>query len=265
MSVLARCLILLFILCSVSEAAEQSAPVRKVLMVVTSHALLGKTGYPTGFWLTELAHPYHELTTAGFQVDIASPKGGPAPIDPYSDPNTPNGITKDDLIARDFLANPETKAAIAQTLPLAKIDSSVYMAVIIAGGNGAVFDLADNSDLQHIVADLWASKKVVAALCHGTAGLLNVKLADNSSLIAGKRVTGFSNAEEAMAQKAINADYLPFYVETEAKNRGAPCVCGAPFQPFTVVDGDGRLITGQQNFSGTEVGRLVVAALTKKK
>jgi len=92
---------------------------------------------------------------------------------------------------------------------------------------------------------------------------LDVTLADGSHLIAGKRITGFSNAEEAIAQKAIGAEYLPYYIETETGKRGATFACGAPFQPFTVTDGGGRLITGQQNFSGHAVGRLVVAALNK--
>jgi putative intracellular protease/amidase len=266
MPILTRLALVLVACCGLLAAADQpAAPARKVLMVVTSHAILGKTGYPTGLWLTELAHPYHALTEAGFQVDIASPKGGAAPIDPYSDPNAPVGMTKNDLIAWGFLANPTTKAAIANTTALAKVDPAAYEAVIIAGGNGAIFDLADDKDLQRVVAALWTGNKVVAALCHGTAGLLNVKLADGSNLIAGKRITGFSNVEEGIAQKAIGAEYLPFYIETETPKRGATFACGAPFQSFTVVDGGGRLITGQQNFSGAEVGRLVVAALNKGK
>ncbi len=273
MSIPTRLLITLLLLGHVLVAVESSpgattpaaAAPGKVLIVVTSHRVLGKAGLPTGFWLTEVAHPYHELTTAGFQVDFASPQGGAAPMDPYSDPGTANSTTKDDLVAQEFLANPVTKQAIAATTPLAKVDPAAYRAVIIAGGSGAAFDLADDVALQRIVANLWSSDRVVAAICHGTAGLLNVQLADGSYLIAGKRITGFSNAEEAIVHQTIGQDgYLPFYIETEVPKRGGTFACIAPFQPYAIVDGGGRLITGQQNYSGTQVGRLVVEALHRR-
>lgn len=265
MSTFASRLLLVLVACgALAQSAEQAAtPARKVLLVVTSHAVLGKTGYPTGVWLTEAAHPWQELTSAGFQVEIASPAGGAAPIDPYSDPTAAVGMTKGDLVAWGFLANPATKQALATTKPLAAIDPSAYEAIVVAGGNGAIFDLGSDAALQRIISRMWTDGKIVATLCHGTAALLDVKLADGRLLIAGKRVTGFSNAEEAIAQKAIAADYLPYYIETEVGKRGATFAAGAPFQSFTVVDGGGRLITGQQNFSGVELGRLVVAALNK--
>jgi putative intracellular protease/amidase len=170
-------------------------------------------------------------------------------------------MTKDDVLAWGFLANPATKQALAATRPLSDVDPAVYAAIVVAGGNGAIFDLGTDATLQRVIARMWTDGKIVAALCHGSAALLDVKLADGTHLIAGKRVTGFSNAEEAIAQKAIGAEYLPYYIETEAGKRGATFAAGAPFRPFTVVDGGGRLITGQQNFSGDELGRLVVGAL----
>lgn len=262
---LSRLMLVLVACVALVQAAETvaSAQARKVLMVVTSHAVLGKTGYPTGVWLTEVAHPWYELTAAGFQVELASPKGGATPIDPYSDPAAPVGMTKDDLLAWGFLANPATKQALASTKPLSAVDPGAYAAIVVAGGNGAIFDLGTDATLQSLIVRMWADGKVVATLCHGSAALLDVKLADGTQLIAGKRITGFSNAEEAIAQKAIGSEYLPYYIETEAGKRGATFAAGAPFQPFTVVDAGGRLITGQQNFSGGELGRLVVAALTK--
>ena len=255
-----RCLLLALVTCAL--AAADPAPARKVLIVATSHAVLGSTGYPTGAWLTEIAHPWHELTTAGFTVELASPKGGAVPIDPYSDPQTPVGMTKGDLLAWGFLSNPATKAALATSQTIAAVKPQDYAAILIAGGNGAIFDLADQPDLQRTVAAFWDAGKPVAALCHGTAGLLNVRLADGSLLLKGRKVTGFSNAEETIAQKAVGAEYLPFFIETETPKRGGTFVCGAPFQSFTVTDG--RLITGQQNFSGTELAHRLVAVINGK-
>ncbi|MFM2091986.1 MAG: hypothetical protein RLZZ127_2475 [Planctomycetota bacterium] len=246
-------------LLSAADPAPSAAAPRKVLMVVTSHAVLGATGYPTGLWITEAAHPWQELVHAGFQVDIASPKGGAVPVDPYSDPRTPVGMTKDDLAAWGFLANPATAKALAESIPLAAVDPSAYTAIVVAGGNGAIFDLGRTPALQSLIARMWSDGKVVGTICHGTAALLDVRLADGTALIAGRRITGFTNQEEAIAQKTIGAEYLPYYIETEAGKRGATFVAGAPFSSQVVVDG--RLITGQQNMSGTAFGAAVVAAL----
>jgi putative intracellular protease/amidase len=250
---------LLTMAAALMPAADTAAQPRKVLMVVTSHAVLGATGYPTGLWLTEAAHPWQELVHAGFQVDIASPVGGAVPVDPYSDPRTPVGMTKQDLAAWGFLVNPATAKALSESIPLASVDAAAYDAIVVAGGNGAIFDLGTTPALQTLIARMWADGKVVGTICHGTAALLDVRVADGSHLIAGKRITGFTNQEEAIAQKAIGAEYLPYYIETEAGKRGASFVAGAPFSSQVVVDG--RLITGQQNMSGTAFGAAVVAAL----
>ncbi len=260
-------LLLLSVVLALGRAAAEPVPVApsaggRVLIVTTSHAVLGRTGYPTGVWLPEVTHPYFELTQAGFEVDLASVAGGRPPIDPYSDPANPNGINRDDIISTGFLQTPAHAAKLASTLKLAEVDASQYRAVVFAGGNGAVFDLRGLPEAERLVRVLWKSGGTIAALCHGTAALLDVKLDDGSYLVAGEKVTGFSNAEEKIAQAQIGAgEYLPFYLETELGKRGARFESTAPFQPFVTVGRGGRLITGQQNFSGGLLGRALVARL----
>jgi putative intracellular protease/amidase len=242
------------------ENAAAAAPPR-VLIVTTSHAVLGKTGYPTGFWLPELTHPYFELTQSGCLVDIASVQGGRPPIDPYSDPANPQGINPDDIISTGFLHTEKHSSKLNASLKLAEVDPARYAAVIFAGGNGAVFDLRGNPDAERVIRDVWNRGGIVAALCHGTAALLDVKLEDGSYLIAGAKVTGFSNAEEAIAQKQIGAEYLPFYLQDEIGKRGGLFECAAPFTPYITEDRGGRLVSGQQNFSGGLLGRRLAQAL----
>lgn len=241
-------LIVCTLLCVCADAAE-----RRVLIVATSHAVLGDTGKATGAWLPEIAHPWHALRQAGIAVDLASPAGGRVPIDPGSDPRA-NG--RGDEMVRAFLA--EGVALIETSQPLAEVKGASYDAILIAGGTGAVFDLPGHAGLQALVAEAWGQGKVVAALCHGTAALLDVRLADGTWLVAGKKLTGFTNAEEARVLPQAET-ILPFLIETRAKERGADFQQREAFAAFTVVDG--RLITGQQNNSGRELGRRLVEAL----
>jgi len=234
---------------------------RRVLIVTTSHAVLGNTGYPTGFWLPEVTHPYFELNRAGFEIDIASPDGGRPPVDPYSDPANPSGVNRDDILSVGFLSSPQHVAKLNRSLKLVDVDPSRYVAVLFAGGNGAIFDLRGNADAKRVIMGVWSRGGIVAALCHGTAALLDIKLDDGSYLIAGEPVTGFSNREEAIAQQQIGAKYLPFYLQDEIVKQGGKYQEAPPFTPAIAVGRGGRLVTGQQNFSGTLVGRKLVELL----
>ncbi len=234
---------------------------RKVLIVVTSHGTLGSTGYPTGVWLSELTHPYFELIQAGFEVDLASLQGGKPPVDPWSDPANPQGISQNDLVTLGFLHSPHA-AKLEGTLKLSEVDASTYDAVLFSGGNGAIFDYPQAPEVARTLEQLWNDGKIVSTVCHGGAALLEARLADGTPLIQGHEVTAFSNAEETMAQGQIGQEYLPFYLEDELPKRGATYRNGPPFQSYVVVSGGGRLITGQQNFSGAEIGRKLVEALS---
>lgn len=110
---------------------------KNVLIITTSHEVLGPTGYPTGVWLAEVAHPYHVLSTAGHSIDIASVKGGKIPVDPYSDPRNAQATVKDDPVSLEFLNNAEKMHKLNNSLPIDSVDPSKYDAVVVSGGNGA--------------------------------------------------------------------------------------------------------------------------------
>jgi len=234
---------------------------KKVLHVVTSHNTLGKTGYPAGLWLSELTHPYFELTDTGIEVDIASPKGGKAPIDPFSDPRSPKSINKDDPVNFRFLNSPDSLDKINNTKHLSAINSEDYDAILFSGGSGAVFDFPDNIDVQNAVRSMWESGKLVSTVCAGGSALLNVKLSNGKNLLEGMIVTGFGNEERKMAHQMVGIEYLPFTLENEMSKRGATFK-QTPNEPFVVVSGGGRLITGQQDLSGSALGRKLVEILS---
>jgi putative intracellular protease/amidase len=221
---------------------------KRILMIVTSHAQLGATGSKTGFWLEELAAPYLEFKRQGAHVDIASPSGGPPPADPKSE-GDPNATL------RAFLDDAEARAKLAATLPLADVAAG-YDAYFVVGGHGVMWDLADDTALQRLLAGAYEAGNVVAAVCHGPAALVNVRLADGRYLVAGKRVAAFSNAEES----AVGLDKIvPFALESSLRERGAHYEAGPMWAAFAVADG--KLVTGQNPASSIAVARAVLAAL----
>jgi putative intracellular protease/amidase len=244
------------------ERSKSKLKKKRVLQVVTSNETLGQTGYPAGFWLSELTHPYFELADNGIEVDIASPKGGKAPIDPFSDPRSPNSIEKDDLISIRFLNSPELVEKINNTKRLSEVDLEDYNAILFSGGSGAIFEYPDNMDVHKATRSMWESGKLVSSICAGGGALLNVKLSNGKNLIEGMTVTGFGNEEGKLAQQLVGTEYLPFYLESEIPKRGATFKYAGPNKSFVVVSGGGRLITGQQNLSGSELGKKLVEALT---
>jgi putative intracellular protease/amidase len=236
----------------------------KVLIVVTSHNVLGKTGYPTGLWLPEMTHPYYALKNAGFDIVVASPKGGNTPIDPYSIPSNPQGTNRDDPMTEKFLHSPEDVSRLNNTVPLANINSKDYSAVVFPGGNGGTYDFPWSSDVNRIASSIYEQGGIVAAVCHGPAALLNATLSDGSYLIKGMKITGFSNEEEAITEILIGAkNVVPIFLENELPKRGAVFEKTYVHEPLVVVSGDGgRLITGQNPESAMNVGEKVVEMLT---
>lgn len=225
----------------------------KALIVVTSHSQLGSTGKPTGYYLPEVSHPYAAMTAKGIEVDIASPKGGVAPLDP-------NSLDLKDPINKKFWETPATRAKLENTLALSKIDPSKYDAILFAGGHGTMWDFRENRDIQKLTAAIYEKKGVVAAVCHGPAALVDVKLSDGKYLVAGKNVGGFSNAEE---EAAGLTKVMPFLLETELVARGARYTKAALWQKHVVVDG--RLVTGQNPASAEGVGEAVATVLGNQK
>jgi putative intracellular protease/amidase len=221
---------------------------KRLLMIVTSHDTLGNTGVKTGFWLEELAAPYLEFRRAGLDLHIASPAGGQPAIDPKSEGEpTPAAIA--------FLQEPVASAQLASTQRLTDVKPD-YDAYFVAGGHGAMWDLPDNTALQTLLALAHENGKVVAAVCHGPAALVNVRLSSGRYLVDGKRVSAFTNEEEA----AVGLEkVVPFALESRLKERGARFE-GAPLWTSFAVR-DGTLVTGQNPASSLAAAQEVLKAL----
>lgn len=221
----------------------------KVLIVVTSHNQMGNTGKPTGYYLPEVSHPALTLQKHGIAFDIVSPKGGDAPMDESSrDLSDPQN--------KEFLSNPEYLKKLKNTLKPSEVNPQDYAAIIYAGGHGTMWDFKDNAELSTLAAQIYEQGGVVAAVCHGPAALLNIKLSDSTYLINGKQLTGFSNDEEEAAELT---KIMPFLLETELKARGAIYSKAALWNKKVVVDG--RLVTGQNPASAEGVGEAIVKLL----
>ncbi|MGD8164218.1 type 1 glutamine amidotransferase domain-containing protein [Pantoea sp. FN0307] len=207
----------------------------KILMVLTSHDRLGDTGKKTGFWLEEFAAPYYIFKDAGISVVLASPQGGQPPLDPKSD--EPDVQTHDTQRFRQDIA---AQQALANTQRLETIDGSKYDAVFYPGGHGPLWDLAEDKHSIALIENLFANGKPVATVCHAPGVLRHVKKPDGTPLVAGKRVTGFTNSEE---QAVGLSDIVPFLVEDELKKQGGLFERTQDWGVWTVTDG--HLITGQ--------------------
>lgn len=232
---------------------------KTILMVVASPSTHPSLGYPVGFWASELTHAWYEYREVGYEVHIASPRGGKVEVDPFSDPRHESGYSADDILSRGWLETPALAALLEDTRKLAEVDLADYDAIYVAGGQGPMFGFRDEPVLLGLIRDFYEAGKVTAVVCHGVCALLDVKLSDGSMLIAGKQITGFSNSEEDIVDSVMNAKVMPFRIEDEARARGANFVTAAPFRPFAVRDG--HLITGQQQSSGRAAAALVIAAL----
>ena len=226
---------------------------KKVLVVVSSHDRFGNTDRKTGYWLEEVTHFYYRLEQAGFEVDITSPRGGTPPMDPRS-------ADENDEINAAFLANARAARKLEATLRPDQVRAEDYIVVYFAGGHGAMWDFPNNQALASIAASVYARGGVVAAVCHGPSGLLGVKLPDGRDLIAGKKVTGFTNEEEGVL--FLKSD-VPFLLEDELeKKSGGKFVQSlVPFTSHAVVSE--RLVTGQNPMSTDAAAEAVIETLER--
>ena len=207
----------------------------KILVVVTSHDKLGDTGNKTGFWLEELAAPYYTFKDAGAELTLASPEGGQPPLDPSS--NAPGAQTE---ATNRFQADLDAQTALANTRKLDDIDITEFDAVFYPGGHGPLWDLAESATSVRLIEDALAANKPVATVCHAPGVLRHVKGSDGKPLVAGRKVTGFSNSEE----EAVGlTDVVPFLVEDMLKEQGGHYSKGDDWSSYVLVDG--LLITGQ--------------------
>lgn len=223
----------------------------RILIVLTSHDKLGDTGKKTGFWLEEFAAPYYVLKDAGAAITLASPKGGQPPLDPKSDlPENQTEATK------RFRADKAAQAALANTKELADVSANDFDAVFYPGGHGPLWDLSDNATSIALIEAFVRADKPVAAVCHAPAAFVNVRGKDGKYLVRGKRVTGFTNAEE---QAVGLTEVVPFLLEDRLKERGGVYSKGANWAPYAQVDG--KLVTGQNPASSGPAAKALLNLL----
>lgn len=220
-------------------------PATTVLFVLTSHGQLGDTGRPTGFWLAEAAHPWQVFTRAGYRVEFTSIQGGRSPVD---------GADEADPVQRAFLDQVDLDRA----RPVDVVDPADYRAVLYVGGHGAMWDFPGNPAVTRLGTEVYAAGGVLAAVCHGPVGLLDVRLPDGSYLVDGKEVTSFTNAEEA---EIGLTSVVPFLLQSALEQRGARHRRAGIFAPRVVTDG--RLVTGQNPPSSAGVAEAVTQLLSR--
>jgi len=223
----------------------------KVLIVLTSHGELGDTGKPTGFWLEELAAPYLRFRDAGADVTLASPKGGRPPVDPASEASDAQTDA-----TRRFTADTHAQAALDETRPLADVAADEFDAVFFPGGHGPLWDLASDPAAIRVTEAFARLGKPIAAVCHGPAVFRAVTGADGKPLVAGRRVTGFSDAEEAAVGLT---EAVPFSIEQVFRDQGAEYISADAFTPLAVADG--KLITGQNPQSSEQTADRLLEAM----
>jgi putative intracellular protease/amidase len=232
---------------------------KRILMVIANPATSTTLGIPVGFWGAELTHAWYAFTEVGYDVTVASPDGGRCELDAWSDPRDESKYSFGDLVTMGFLNTPEYLQLVENTPAVGDLDYGDYDALVVIGGQSPMFTFRDHEELKKAIRTFYEAGKVTSALCHGTAALIDVKLADGSYLIAGKTMTGFANVEEVFADEYVGQQVMPWHIEDVAKERGANYIQGGRFKPFAVRDG--RLVTGQQQYSGGEVAQLVIEAL----
>lgn len=240
---------------------------KRIAIVIANPAVSTTTGWPVGFWWSELTHPYYEFEEAGYEVEIFSPNGGKCEADAMSDPRDPSGYSASDLISMGFIATPRLAALVENTAKVADIELSRFSAIVVAGGQAPMFSFEGATSLHRKFVEFYEAGKIAAALCHGVAVLRYAMLGTGEPLAKGKTVTGFANCEEDFADNAVwnmnllprGTNIMPWRIEDELKNLGANFIQAGAWRGFAFRDGN--LITGQQNFSGSETARAVIEAL----
>lgn len=240
---------------------------KRIAIVISNPAVSTTTGWNVGFWWSELTHPYYEFTEKGYVVEVFSPDGGKCEADAMSDPRDPSGYSSSDLISLGFIHTPDLAATIEDTKSVSEIDVDSFDAIVVAGGQAPMFTFENANSLQGKFVEFYEAGKIAAALCHGVAILRYAKLANGEFLAKGKTVTGFANVEEDFADNAVwdygmldrDKHVMPWRIEDDLNALGANYIQAGLWRGFAVRDGN--LVTGQQNFSGSETARVVIQAL----
>jgi putative intracellular protease/amidase len=217
---------------------------KRILIVVTSHDHIDAT-HPTGLWFEEFAIPYKEFLSQGFDIIVASPRGGDAPIDPRSEPKP-----------EEAEQTAQARSVLRHTRSLSEVAATDFAAIFLPGGHGTMFDLPENTTLQHLLSEFASQDKVIAAVCHGPAGLVEARLANETPLVAGKTITAFTNNEERAAELDQS---MPFLLESRLRELGGNFIAQPNWSDH--IERDGKLITGQNPQSSASVAKAVIEAL----
>ena len=233
---------------------------KRIAFVVSNPARSSTKDIDIGFWLPELAHPWWAFTQKGYQLTIASPKGGRLIHDAMSDPDGGRFANPADLISLGFKTARPTMDTIAASKPLSDIKVEDFDAIFVIGGLAPPVTFTNDDALHQLFAAFYEAGKLSVAICHGSLVLLKARLRNGRLLAEGKNWTGYSNLEEDVVDRVMGGKFQPYRIEDEAmKIAGTTYLQGAPYKPFAVTDG--RLITGQQGSSGMLTAEHVIRAL----
>jgi putative intracellular protease/amidase len=233
---------------------------KQVAIVVSNPAISKQTGWPIGFWWGEVTHPYWEFKQHGYQVEIFSPEGGKLEGDKWSDPRDDSKYSADDLISLGFIHSPETAKLIERSKPIKDLKPQEFHAVLFVGGQGPMYTFFNDERVHKLAVQFYEAGKVLAVICHATCMLLKLKLSNGKLLVEGKTWTGFANSEEKYADDYVGQRIQPFWIEEEARKiANTNFVVSGRFRSHAVRDG--RLVTGQQQYSGAGAAKLVIDAL----
>lgn len=226
----------------------------RMLMILTSTARMGSTERATGLWAEELAVPYYALRDAGLEVVLASTAGGAVPIDPSS----VRPVGENEPVLERFLADTALQAQLRSTPTAASMALAPFAALFFPGGHGTMWDLPHDAGVTRLVAQAYAEQKYIAAVCHGVAGLVSAQRPEGGSIVQGRRVNCFTNAEEAAVGLT---ELVPFLLESRLRELGGVFEGAANWQAFALRDGP--LITGQNPQSSAAVVQLLLQALAE--
>ena len=233
---------------------------KRIALVASNPSTSAQTGWPIGFWWSELTHPYWEFTENGYEVEIFSPEGGALQADGFSDPEDESQYSASDILSLGFKKSATHMGLVENTKSISEINLDDFDGIFLSGGQGPMYTFYENEALHQVFAAFYEAGKVAAAICHATCVLLKVKTSDGKLLVDGKTWTGFADSEEAFADGFVGMKIQPFWIEEEARKiEGTNYVNGGMFKPYAVRDNN--LITGQQQFSGQAAAKLVMEAL----
>jgi putative intracellular protease/amidase len=241
------------------DVLNPDAP-RRVIVLASNPTVSEQTGWPIGFWWSELTHPYWAFAERGYNVEVASPDGGPLQGDSWSDPRDESKYSADDLISLGFINSPEHMKLVEESKPIADARVDDYDALLAIGGAGPMYTFHENDKVHGAIRDFYEAGKPTAVICHGACALLDTRLSDGSLLVEEKTWTGFANSEERFVDEYVGQKVQPFWIEDEARKlTNTNFIVNGRFKSHAVRDGN--LITGQQQYSGAAAARLMIEAL----